>query len=221
MIPLRNDQPRFSTPYVTYFLIGLNMAVFHARSRPDAAKFQGPSLPVGNGACQHHGISDRNQPSGAGAGVPAYPDFHVSAWLMDARDRQHVVLWIFGDNVEDHLGHFKYLLFYLLSGLGAAFAQVILNPHSLVPRSGPAARSPAFWAHTSAVSGGQSVDLVPHFISVLFAGLGHARLLVRHAICERGRHLNRQLQRHRGGVAGIILIKLIPERPRRYRYGTW
>ena len=45
-------------------------------------------------------------------------------------------LWIFGDNIEDYLGHFKYLLFYLLSGLGAAFAQVVLNPHSRVPTVG-------------------------------------------------------------------------------------
>ena len=45
-------------------------------------------------------------------------------------------LWIFGDNIEDHLGHFRYLLFYLLSGLGAAFAQLVLNPHSRVPTVG-------------------------------------------------------------------------------------
>src|SRR6266852_7294007 len=45
-------------------------------------------------------------------------------------------LWIFGDNIEDYLGHFKYLAFYLASGMGAAFAQVILNPHSAVPTVG-------------------------------------------------------------------------------------
>ncbi|MCX8000842.1 MAG: rhomboid family intramembrane serine protease, partial [Leptospiraceae bacterium] len=42
-------------------------------------------------------------------------------------------LWIFGDNIEDRLGHFRFLLFYLLCGVSAAFAHVILNPYSLVP----------------------------------------------------------------------------------------
>src|SRR5581483_9293971 len=45
-------------------------------------------------------------------------------------------LWIFGDNVEDALGHVRYLLFYLLSGLAAALAQVALSPSSMVPMIG-------------------------------------------------------------------------------------
>lgn len=45
-------------------------------------------------------------------------------------------LWIFGDNVEDRLGHRRYLLFYLLCGLLAALAQVTLNPLSELPMVG-------------------------------------------------------------------------------------
>jgi membrane associated rhomboid family serine protease len=45
-------------------------------------------------------------------------------------------LHIFGDNIEDRLGHIKYLFFYLLSGIGAAFTQVALNPASGVPMVG-------------------------------------------------------------------------------------
>jgi membrane associated rhomboid family serine protease len=45
-------------------------------------------------------------------------------------------LWIFGDNVEDNFGHLKYLIFYLLCGFAAAFAQIALDPESPVPSLG-------------------------------------------------------------------------------------
>ncbi len=45
-------------------------------------------------------------------------------------------LWIFGDNVEDRIGHVKFLIFYLLAGIAAMFAQYILNPDSGIPNVG-------------------------------------------------------------------------------------
>jgi membrane associated rhomboid family serine protease len=45
-------------------------------------------------------------------------------------------LWIFGDNVEDRLGHARYLIFYLLCGIAATFAQVFVDPSSNVPNLG-------------------------------------------------------------------------------------
>jgi membrane associated rhomboid family serine protease len=45
-------------------------------------------------------------------------------------------LWVFGDNVEDILGHAKYLLFYLLCGVTAGLAQVVIDPYSRVPMVG-------------------------------------------------------------------------------------
>jgi membrane associated rhomboid family serine protease len=45
-------------------------------------------------------------------------------------------LWIFGDNVEDRLGHGMFLVFYLLSGLAATFAQMAVNPSSSIPNVG-------------------------------------------------------------------------------------
>ncbi len=45
-------------------------------------------------------------------------------------------LWIFGDNVEDRLGHGKFLIFYLLCGIAATFAQVFVNQNSTVPNLG-------------------------------------------------------------------------------------
>lgn len=47
-----------------------------------------------------------------------------------------LALYIFGDNVEDRLGHLRYFLFYLVCGVGAALAQVAIVPHSTVPAVG-------------------------------------------------------------------------------------
>lgn len=45
-------------------------------------------------------------------------------------------LWIFGDNIEESIGHFKFILFYLLCGAAAAFSQSIISPESLTPMIG-------------------------------------------------------------------------------------
>lgn len=45
-------------------------------------------------------------------------------------------LWIFGDNIEDRLGHLRFLIFYLLGGVVAALFQVVFNPNSFVPMIG-------------------------------------------------------------------------------------
>ncbi len=42
-------------------------------------------------------------------------------------------LWIYGDNVEDRMGHARYLLFYVLCGMAAIFAQALSEPHSAYP----------------------------------------------------------------------------------------
>jgi membrane associated rhomboid family serine protease len=47
-----------------------------------------------------------------------------------------VFLWVFGDNVEDRLGHGRYILFYLLSGLAATLGHALAEPHSALPAIG-------------------------------------------------------------------------------------
>ena len=206
MIPIRDDQPRFSTPYVTYFLIGLNLVDLPVRgdaSRRRTSKlfsFNWEWCPPTSRAF----LAGASRMGLMAAFLPTLTSMFLhGSWM-------HVIgnmwfLWIFGDNIEDHLGHFKYLLFYLLSGLGAAFAQVVLNPHSRRPDGRRQRRDRRRSGRIlPALSTGESVDLVPDSVSLLSAGLGHAGLLVRHAICERSRHLNRELQRNprRGGVLG-------------------
>ncbi len=63
-------------------------------------------------------------------------------------------LWVFGDNVEDTMGHTRYLLFYLLTGFAAGLAQVLLDPNSQIPLVGA----------SGAISGvlGAYIVLFPH-----------------------------------------------------------
>ena len=84
-------------------------------------------------------------------------------------------LWVFGNNVEDSMGHVRYLVFYLLCGLAAAATQTFVNPSSIVPMVGA----------SGAISGvmGAYVDAVP-------AGPGaHARVPVHLHHPDRGARL--------------------------------
>ena len=73
-------------------------------------------------------------------------------------------LWIFGDNVEDTLGSFRYLLFYLACGLGAAAAHVLLQPASPAPTLGASgAIAGILGAYAVLFPGARVVTLVPIF----------------------------------------------------------
>jgi membrane associated rhomboid family serine protease len=232
MIPLRDDQPRFSTPYVTYFLIGLNLVIFLFESALTPESFKTLLYELGM------------VPANITAYLSGYGRLGLVAVVLPGLTSMflhgswmHVIgnmwfLWIFGDNIEDHLGHFLYLLFYLASGLGAAFAQVILTPHSIVPTVGA----------SGAIAGvlGAYFVLYPRarvliWFPILFLfylpawvtlGYWFAMQFLSGAATAIAAYSDTRggvaFWAHVGGfVAGIVLIKLLPERPRRYRYGAW
>src|SRR5436309_1288352 len=113
MIPIRDDQPRFSKPYINYFLIALNVLIYLGEAGlPDFALknliFQFglvPSHVTGVLAGTRH-----LNPVVVLIPFLTYMFLHGS-WLHVGGNM--LFLWIFGDNVEDYLGHAKYLLFYL------------------------------------------------------------------------------------------------------------
>jgi len=136
MLPIRDDQPRYSTPFVNYFLIGLNLVIFFFEATLDPQ-----SLDV---VIRQFGVVPSHL-AGWLAGSHRYSlvaivlPFFTSLFLHGSW--MHVIgnmwfLYIFGDNVEDYLGHFKYLVFYLLTGVLAMGTQVAVNLHSTVPAVG-------------------------------------------------------------------------------------
>lgn len=134
MIPLRDDAPRFTTPFVNYFLITLNVLVFlfELTLPPRAtARFVTQFAFVPSHV-------DLWLTGGAPAGYAIAPIFTSmflhAGWLHLIGNM--LFLYIFGDNVEDRLGHFRYLITYLLCGLGASLTHLVFNLHSRVPTVG-------------------------------------------------------------------------------------
>ncbi|HYS18173.1 MAG TPA: rhomboid family intramembrane serine protease [Candidatus Binatia bacterium] len=133
MIPLRDSIPSRSWPVVTYLLIGLNVWVFLYELA------LGPDLEA---VIQAWGFVPADYFALArvpGAEVDRYLPllssmFLHGGWLHLIGNMMY--LWIFGDNVEDRIGHLRYLLFYLLAGLGAALVHAHLHPQSAVPTIG-------------------------------------------------------------------------------------
>jgi membrane associated rhomboid family serine protease len=122
MIPLRDVIPSRTKPGVTITLIVVNIAIFLFQSS----------------------LSERGQETFVYAFglVPAYFSFGTVFTSMFVHGGvAHLVgnllfLWIFGDNVEDRLGHLRFLTFYLLCGFLAALSQLFLDPDSTVPMVG-------------------------------------------------------------------------------------
>jgi len=125
MFPLGDDDSeRRSTPIVTYALIALNLAFFLVElSNGDDFINQWAFVPARFSA----------DPVGNLVNIFTAMFMHGS-WLHLGGNMLY--LWIFGDNVEDSFGHAKYLLFYLLAGIAATFAQYVAMPSSNVPNVG-------------------------------------------------------------------------------------
>src|ERR1017187_325620 len=136
MLPLRDDQARYSTPWVNSFLIGLNLLIFFFEWALDARSL--------NLLLRQFGVVPSHLAMFL-SGSPKYPlpavvlPFFTSLFLHGSW--MHVLgnmwfLFIFGDNVEDYLGHFKYLVFYMLTGVLAMGTHVAMNPQSTAPALG-------------------------------------------------------------------------------------
>lgn len=135
MIPIRDDTPRTTTPYITYFLVALNIIVFFyevfvldARSRA-FFMYQFGVIPAA--------FTSRINP----VGLVYTPYLSILSSMFLHASWLHLianmwVLWIFGDNIEDYFGHFKYLLFYLISGVAASALHIFFNPGSPIPSVG-------------------------------------------------------------------------------------
>ncbi|MBK7578686.1 MAG: rhomboid family intramembrane serine protease [Myxococcales bacterium] len=128
MLPIRDDNPRTTTPYVNTTLIVANVAVWLiGRGLPPRAV---ASLVWDYGLVPARWVAN---PVADGATLLTSMFLHGSWGHLLGN---MLFLYIFGDNVEDALGHRRYLLFYLLAGLAAAAAQIGIDVASVVPMVG-------------------------------------------------------------------------------------
>lgn len=147
MIPIRDDNPHFLTPYATWAIVGLNVLAWvlvEGFGREPALSRSVCTLGLVPG--------ELLQTIAAGTRVQLGPDswcvvtaaadwltlfshmFMHGSWM-------HIIgnmwfLWIFGNNVEDSMGHVRFAFFYVLCGLAAAGLQVLSSPDSAVPMVG-------------------------------------------------------------------------------------
>jgi membrane associated rhomboid family serine protease len=135
MIPISDDNPGRTTPIVTWAIIAACVIVYlwerslgHEMDRAiDALGFKP------NGLFGHHHVIDSY------IAVPAITAIFVSMFLHGSI--LHIAgnmlyLWIFGNNVEDAMGHFRFLLFYFVCGVAAALALAWIDPGSKIPMIG-------------------------------------------------------------------------------------
>jgi membrane associated rhomboid family serine protease len=125
LFPIGDDNSSERTfPFVNYTLIALNVLFFLVE------------LSGGDAFIEHWSVVPHRLLANPGSDFPTIftSMFMHAGWVHLGGNMLY--LWIFGDNVEDALGHGKYLVFYLLCGIVASFAQIMVAPNSNVPNLG-------------------------------------------------------------------------------------
>ncbi|MBA4320311.1 MAG: rhomboid family intramembrane serine protease, partial [Flavobacterium sp.] len=133
MIPLRDINPHRTFPIVNYVLIGVNVIIFLLQislgKSYEAAISQFGLVPV-------RLMNDMQMfDFGLMTFLPVFSSMFMHGGWMHLIGNM-LFLHVFGDNIEDRLGHIRYIFFYLFAGIGAAAAQIIINPLSAIPMVG-------------------------------------------------------------------------------------
>ena len=231
MIPLKDDSPCYTTPFVNYFILALNILVF-------LFEWILPG-PARQALVFQFGVVPAKVTSLLGGATAVNPEtalvpiltsmFLHGSWL-------HVIgnmwaLYIFGDNIEDTLGHFKYLVFYLVCGVAAAVLHILFNWGSPIPSVGASgAIAGVMGAYFILFPSARVLTLVP-FLFVFFLWLPAWIVLGYWIVVQflSGAATSITYSQQTGGgiafwahvggfVAGATMIKVFPSRRRRFRY---
>ncbi len=136
MVPLRDENPTRITPYVTYGLIAVNVLVFLYELSLPPQQLLGFFQQAAVVPCE---LSGRCALVGVNSLVPEWLTLLTSQFLHGGflhLAGNMLFLWIFGNNVEDQLGHVKYLVFYLACGVLAGLTQWFFSQGSAIPSLG-------------------------------------------------------------------------------------
>ncbi len=229
MIPLHDTIPSRERPFVVWSIILLNTIVFLFEL----------SLPKGTLEALFYNFglvpARYTHPEWAvvyGLPLDDYWPFLTNMFLHGGWT--HILgnmwfLWIFGDNVEDRLGHWRFLLFYLLAGIAAGVVHVMFNVHSTVPSVGASgAIAGVMGAYLLLFPSSRVVTLIPVFFipyiieipALVFIGFWFLAQLFSgtFALAEPQAVGGIAWWAHIGGfVAGIALLPILKKSRRRYR----
>ncbi|MDA8241686.1 MAG: rhomboid family intramembrane serine protease [Nitrospiraceae bacterium] len=131
MIPYKDDNPTKTTPFVTLVIIALNIAVFVLQLLSPRGSQQ---IAYDYGAIPQyilHFHSDQPIP----APLTIFTSMFMHGGLMHIGGNM-LYFWIFGNNIEDRIGHVRFVFFYLFCGVAAAYAHALSSPGSAIPMIG-------------------------------------------------------------------------------------
>ena len=132
MIPINDENPTELTPWMTVLLIIANLLTWYALQGLGTMPALEQSVIVfGTHPCEVTGACPTD---GFGLSALVTSMFMHGGWghLLG----NMLFLWVFGNNIEDSMGHFRFLAFYLLTGIAAGLAHVFFSPMSDVPAVG-------------------------------------------------------------------------------------
>ncbi len=135
MIPLRDINPSRSTPIVTLALIALNTMIFFYQLSLDRTSQTALLYGLGFVPARLPMILRSPEMSFLDALLPLWTSMFLHGGFLHLLGNMWF-LWVFGDNVEDRLGHLRFLGFYLLCGTGAGLAHALVELSSTVPTVG-------------------------------------------------------------------------------------
>ena len=128
MFPIRDHNPSGRTPYVVFVLIAANILIYVGSTGLFDSQHEVFSF------YRNWAIIPERVTGGSGIETLITSMFLHGGFMHLAGNM--LFLWIFGDNLEDEMGHVKFALFYLACGIGAGLIHVLAAPHSMVPTVG-------------------------------------------------------------------------------------
>jgi membrane associated rhomboid family serine protease len=224
MIPIRDQIPTHRIPFVNYFLIAANILVFIlqwlAGDNQEALIYQFALIP----ASFANGI-------GVGNISNIFTSMFMHAGLAHLGGNM-LYLWIFGDNVEDSMGHGRFLFFYLVGGIVASLAHIFTNPLSQIPTVGASgAIAAVLGAYLVLYPRARVLTIIPlgFFIrmttvpAAIVLGLWFILQLFSGVLSMGGPDVGGvAFWAHIGGfIAGVILAKIFAKRRNKDYYVRW
>lgn len=219
MLPLRDENPSEITPFVTLAFILANVAAwFLLQGAGSREALEASVVAFGVHPCE---ITGACETQGLGWSSVFSSMFMHGSW-------EHILgnmlfLWVFGNNIEDSMGHLRFIIFYLGCGVAASLAHIYLSPQSAIPAVGASgAISGVMGAYIVLYPRVRVYTWVPPFFflylnAFFLLGYWFFLQLVSGVVSfgpEAGESGGVAVWAHVGGfAAGVVLIKLF-EKPR-------
>ncbi len=217
MIPLKDDNPTEIFPYVTIGLIVINVLIFLLQVAQGTEFQQHLILRLGVIPYEITHFTDIHPAAAIPVPLTLLSSMFMHAGFLHLGGNM-LYLWIFGNNIEDSMGHIKFIFFYLICGLLASFSHILLESDSQIPMIGASgAISAVLGAYILLYPRAQVITLVPIFIFI--------RIIRLPAVLFLGIWFLMQLLSSGGGVAwyahiggfiaGFVLIFLFSKKGKR------